>query len=243
MKNILTFLFLIAAGVSYAASTCETRVDSHQKATTRQRVTYCLTEEDSVAATVSGPELVYSGVYSKEPQPETVQTPTAKNGYFKDAKMSIQHQYVGSQRFPTFKNDTLSEQERAALEQAYLKELEAQRQMTDPESVKKTVTERAPARLTQPTKETATTTSLTQEQQVRGLKARQHKPNRIMKSSVPATPQAEPAQPVVTTTSTEEPGLTHDPLLSSADNEDDLLNEELGITPDETATPIPAPLN
>ena len=44
MKKILFVLVLGFSAAAAQASTCETRVDSHQGATTVQRVKYCLNE-------------------------------------------------------------------------------------------------------------------------------------------------------------------------------------------------------
>ena len=44
MKKILFVLVLGFSATAAQASTCETRVDSHQGATTVQRVKYCLNE-------------------------------------------------------------------------------------------------------------------------------------------------------------------------------------------------------
>ena len=243
MKKILTFLFVVIAPAAYAASTCETRVDSHQKATTRQRVAYCLMEEPA-AAPAAGPELVYSGTYSKEPQTQSPIKSTVKDGYFKEDKYSIQHQYVGSQNFPSFKNDTLSEQERAALERAYLKELEKQQQSLDSLAVKKSTTERAPARLTAPANEQKTeSNSLTNAQIARGLQTRQHKPKRIMKTPVvAASEEAVTSLEIPTATTQPEAITTNDPLLSNT-NEEDLLSDELGLNDEQMMAPIPPSAN
>ena len=69
-KTFVTFfMFSLAALPAWAASTCETRVDSHQDATTKQRVAYCLTPEAEAPA-APGPELVYYGVSSSKPAEE-----------------------------------------------------------------------------------------------------------------------------------------------------------------------------
>lgn len=243
-KNILTFLAVIIASAAYAVSTCETRVDSHPNAATRQRVEYCLTQEEpSSVAPVSGPELVYSSTYSKETKEETETKPTVKNGYFAEDKVSVRHQYVGSRKFPAFTNDTLSEQERAALEQTYLAELEQQRNATDLEDVKKATTQRAPARLTEPVQEEDLSAHLTSEQQARGIQARQAKPKRTMKlqqetqevvvTETPAQANAKPAA-----------GASEDLLLSNNSyNDEDSLQDELGLDDEPLLAPIPQTIN
>lgn len=256
MKKILTLLFVTTTSAAYAVSTCETRVDSHQKATTQQRVEYCLTEESETMAPVAGPELVYSSTYSRDPEIEESTKSTVRNGYFKENKVAIQHQYVGSRNFPAFTNDTLSEQERAEVEQAYLNELEKQRNAAEPEFVdaaaaKKATTQRAPARLDKPVKEDNLSTALTQTQEQRGLQARQQKPKRIMKS-LPSNEATQTAAsgvavtPVVSEeTKTQETVVNStDPLLSSNPyNEDDLLQDELGIADEPLIAPIPPTVN
>ena len=250
MKKIITFLFVFTmSSAAYAVSTCETRVDSHPKATTRQRVGYCLTEEPIVTNTVAGPELVYSGTYSRTPEEEEPLKSTVKNGYFKEEKFSVDRQYVGSGSFPAFVNDTLSEQERAALEQVYLRELEKQQQALSPLSVKKSTTERAPARLNSPVTEsttltTSSTKTLTSAQIARGLAARQHKPKRTMmeiSSSDPIDP-TEQTQGLVSRME-KQAVTTTDPLQNSAYDEDDLLSNELGLADEPVVAPIPSPVN
>ena len=251
MKKIITFLFVFAmSSAAYAVSTCETRVDSHPKATTRQRVVYCLTEEPVVTSTVAGPELVYSGTYSRTPEEEETPKSTVKDGYFKEEKLSVERQYVGSGSFPAFVNDTLSEQERAALEEVYLRELEKQQQALDPSfAAKKATTERAPARLNEPVAETATTTataattSLTSAQVAKGLLARQQKPVRVMKMAGEPVPEVV-VQPQGLVSQMEQQAVTTtDPLLDRAYNEDELLNDGLGLADTPAAAPIPAPAN
>lgn len=243
MKYILTFFCAILGAVSCAASTCETRVDDHQKATTRQRVAYCLTEEPQTAAS-GGPELVYSGVYSKTPEKEQKTKSTVRDGYFNENKVSVKHNYVGSGAFPAFTNDTLSEQDRAALEQQYLTELAEQRAAASVSSQPQTNVQSTSAQVVQPVAETVASTSknaTNTAQNKQGLKARQSKPKRIMKMIVKEeeseTVVAQSAQPEKTEADAETENL----MTTASPEEDDLLNSELGVEDDMIAAPIPAP--
>ena len=198
--------------------------------------------EPVVEASAQGPELVYSGTYSKEPEEQTPVKSTVRDGYFKEDKVSIRHQYVGSANFPAFTNDLLSEQERAALEQAYIKELTQQQQdLANPEEVKKATTQRAPARLSEPAVDSEQEDILWQAQQQRGLQARQHKPNRVMIQPI--------SQPVVVSaekTLVSQPQASEQPTTApvvaaaSPEEDEDLLSAELGLDDESISTPIPA---
>lgn len=100
-KFFVSVMSCLLTVVTYAQSTCETRVDAHQKATTRERVTYCLTP-DATAVNDSYAGLVFSGVSSHEPQ--VVQTkqerPTAKPGHYDVEDMTVSRIYVATNQFP-----------------------------------------------------------------------------------------------------------------------------------------------
>ncbi len=100
-KFLISIIGCLFAVVTYAQSTCETRVDAHQKATTRQRVAYCLTP-DTVAADDSYSGLVFSGVSSHQPRETTTkqERPTAKPGRFKPENVTISRSYVATAQFP-----------------------------------------------------------------------------------------------------------------------------------------------
>ena len=112
MKKILFVLVLGFSAAAAQASTCETRVDAHQGATTLQRVDYCLNEpkpEEVVPA-----QVIYYGVVSTEEEAEGKQAKdTAKDGYYDGSKIAVSRGYLGTQNFPAFTNDKLSESERA----------------------------------------------------------------------------------------------------------------------------------
>lgn len=112
MRKILillsSFFLPVLAG---AQSTCETRVDAHQRATTKQRVAYCLTP-DSVAADDTNAGLVFSGVsahYPSEVQPVDVGGAKAKEGSFKPEQVVVSRSYVGTAQFPQVFEDDASE--------------------------------------------------------------------------------------------------------------------------------------
>ncbi len=116
MKKIFVFVIAVFTVMPLAAqSTCETRVDKHQKATTKQRVAYCLTPE-TTPVEQNNTELIYYGVSSAKPQEETVTPSKNKNPYFYQDKVDVSRGFVGTERFPKFVNDTLSEEELAALQ-------------------------------------------------------------------------------------------------------------------------------
>jgi len=248
MKNSLLFLLVVSACTAYAASTCETRVDSHQTATTRERVEYCLAEEQVAPEEVSGPELVYSKTYSNEPETTTPGKSTVKDGYFKRKNVSVRRQYIGSSNFPAFTNDTPSEQERAELAAAYGEGVIGEEQSLDAEEIKKISSQRAPSRLSEPAPERKV--AVTAEQEARGLKARQEKPKRFMKQAASlgadavisqtqfsqAAPQTTASQPQIQNG----PSAYGQNTMPDAANEDDLLSDELGLE-DELA--LPASIN
>lgn len=172
------FMFSTAALPAFCASTCETRVDGHQNATTRQRVAYCLTPE-APGLLPAGPELVYYGVSSNKPAPETEEKPVSKKPvYFDKDGVQVAQDYVDTQKFPAFTNDVLSEQERLALDRAAKEEAERQAKLA--------ASARAPKRLAQSA--SLTDPSVLSEEEEQGLLARQKKPKRFMKAA-PAEPE------------------------------------------------------
>lgn len=183
-SSILFLLFFAAALPAFSASTCETRVDKHQDATTLERVSYCLTPEVEPPAAVSGAELVYYGVSGKAPQEETERDARYRQKYFDKDGVAVSQGYVDTRKFPAFTNDTLSEQERLALEKA---EKEAW-EKAQAEEEKKAATLRAPLRT--PSVLTETEPEMTKAQ----LAARKNKPNRFMKEAAPQQPAEPEAQ-------------------------------------------------
>lgn len=154
MKKTFASLFVlfVAALPAVCASTCETRVDRHQDATTRQRVAHCLTPEAEPPAP-AGPELVYYGVSSSKPQEEKAETAKRrKQMYFDKDGVAVSNDFVDTRQFPVFTNDTLSEQQRMALETAEKKQIlqDSKAQEQDALAAKKEKTARAPRRLDTP---------------------------------------------------------------------------------------------
>lgn len=93
-----------------AASTCQTRVDAHPRATTSQRVNYCL--QAPAEGTNNNPGLVFSGVTPRHPAEQQATTqPTANQGKFDQEKITVERTFVDTRQFPPFKNNTLSERE------------------------------------------------------------------------------------------------------------------------------------
>jgi len=260
MKNNLAFLFVVSACAAYAASTCETRVDSHQDATTRERVAYCLSQEPvEVEEETAGPQLVYSGAYSVKQKEQTPVKSDVKNGYFKGDQLSVRREYVGSEQFPAFTNETPAGLARAQESESYDLEEETyadsepeqkyadnepQEQTLDPEEVKRVLSQRAPARLDEPSAEAAVSVSAFEQ---RGLQARQQKPKRFMKQA--AYDYEEPANTPLPPAATEympQPQTSYDDATApgqaeftqDVQNDDDLLNDELGL--ESEFAPIPA---
>ena len=111
------FMFSLAALPAAAASTCETRVDSHQEATTKQRVAYCLTPEAEAPA-APGPELVYYGVSGSKPAKKAKEEEKERKPvYFDKDGVAVTQNYVDSKNFPPFENDRLSVQDRRAAQE------------------------------------------------------------------------------------------------------------------------------
>lgn len=170
-KPFAVFVLLFSAALpAFSASTCETRVDKHQDATTLERAAYCLTPEAEPPAP-AGPELVYYGVSANAPQDASAQDARYKQKYFDKNGVAVAQDYVGTRKFPAFTNDMLSEQERLALEKA---EKEAW-EKAQAEAEKKAATAKAPLR----------TPSVLEEQEPQMTKAqlaaRKNKPKRFMK--------------------------------------------------------------
>ena len=163
-------LFFSAALPAFSASTCETRVDKHQDATTLERAAYCLTPEAEPPAP-AGPELVYYGVSANAPQDASAQDARYKQKYFDKDGVAVAQDYVGTRKFPAFTNDMLSEQERLALEKA---EKEAW-EKAQAEAEKKAATAKAPLRTPSVLEEPEPQMTKAQ------LAARKNKPKRFMK--------------------------------------------------------------
>ena len=138
MKKTLILVCLSAAAVASHASTCETRVDKHQKATTLQRVDYCLTPEKAAPA-APGAEVIVSSVTTKEPAPAEQKSAPLAQEYYPQDQVEVTHGYVGTTHFPKFKNDISSERE--------LKEM----QEAASDAAKKEATYQQPARVMAPT--------------------------------------------------------------------------------------------
>lgn len=124
MKNTCFVLGLcLYAGWTWAQSTCETRVDAHQQASTVQRVHYCLMN-DQGGALVHNPAMVFSGVSSPKEQP-TVQ-PTkqddsgARPGTFKPKQIGVSKVFVETRQFPKLDDGRVSQQEIYAKQSALL---------------------------------------------------------------------------------------------------------------------------
>lgn len=124
MKKILSVYLLFTACALSAQTTCEKRVDAHQRASTMQRVDYCLnTPEEADEATPA--EVIYYAEITQEDKTAQEEKPTAKDGYYDESKTKVSRGYLGTRQFPAFTNDTLSESERA-YQRRHLQEAQAQ---------------------------------------------------------------------------------------------------------------------
>lgn len=100
-KFIFLGTFCLTSFSLMAQSTCETRVDAHQAATTKQRVAYCLTPEYT-APNQANSGLVFSSVSAPTGQAtdKPAEKPTAKAGYFQPQNYAVSREYVDSAQFP-----------------------------------------------------------------------------------------------------------------------------------------------
>lgn len=135
MKQLFILMSVLLAAPLLRASTCETRVDSHQKATTLERVDYCLTPEQA-APQAPGPTIIYENVTAKEPERQTAQKPVPlKQKYYPQDEVEITRGYVGTERFPQLKNDIPSERELLEQQQAQEQETKKETSAQKPERV------------------------------------------------------------------------------------------------------------
>ncbi len=117
MKKTILFVSLFAlAFPALYASTCETRVDAHQCATTRERVNYCLNQPEAAAQLKDDTTLIYENVIVQTPEQTESKTTPLKQKYYSDEELEVGRTYVPTEQFPAFKNDILSEQELKALQ-------------------------------------------------------------------------------------------------------------------------------
>lgn len=170
------FVFVSVALPAFCASTCETRVDKHQDATTTERVSYCLTPEQELPP-AAGPELVYYGVSSKEPQIDEKKSSAYKQKYIKGNDFSVAQDFIGTNQFPGFENGTLSERERIEREEAAR---DAQKKAHE-ETRQQTQATRTVKEVSAKSKEQEPVMSKAQ------LASRKNKPKRFMKEKSPET--------------------------------------------------------
>ena len=129
---IVWILLLSAAPLTWAKSTCETRVDKHPYSSTIERVDYCLYEGEEEEKT---PKVITYTVTTKTQSPATPQKDSSRRqSYFKKKKVTVSRSYVTSNRFPVWENDIQSEQERLS-------------QKPQKTTVLKTTTQEEPAQL------------------------------------------------------------------------------------------------
>ncbi len=167
-KTVLLISVCLSSVCAAAQSTCETRVDAHPKATTLQRVNYCLTPDPVAPAPRAGEDLVFSGVTPRG-VPQTQQAParpSARKGSFAPGQVEVVQNLVPTQSFPKLTNAQLSEQEKRDRQKA----LEEERAKMEAEFAKASV-----ATVSTPAAETKTVVS---QETPRGLQARHKKPGR-----------------------------------------------------------------
>lgn len=107
-KLFYVFVFsFTAAPLLAAASTCETRVDKHQDASTSERVEYCLTEDPAPEETPAT-EVVLSDVYSVQyPKTKTKKAPAQTQETKVYTKAPTSMEYLDRDDYPAFRNDIL----------------------------------------------------------------------------------------------------------------------------------------
>lgn len=224
MKKTFAFFMLLnsAALPAFCASTCETRVDAHQEATTLERAAYCLTPEAEPAVLEAGSELVYYSVSDKAPEKQPQQDARYKQKYFDKDGVAVAQDYVGTKNFPAFVNTTLSEQERLAWEQAQKEALEKAQAEAEKKAAEKREAEKKTAEKQVPLLAPSVLTEVEPEMSMAQLAARQNKPKRFMKAPVQeAQPESVPAEQAPTTPASEiqqAQALENDPLTSSFGN-------------------------
>ena len=225
----LTVLFMSAV-TAHAVSTCETRVDKHQDATTLQRVNYCLTPETAAVANPDVPDLVYYGVVDKKPATTKEETASSRGqSYFKGSGVSVYRNYVGTNQFPELENDILSDKELQELrEREELARSEAAQRL---QGVKGSFSAQKPQR--QEPAQTTSSNSGTLKNDAKGISARLNKPGRMMRATVEQAPEEEThtpevneetPQPVTNNLAGEPPAAPSDALTDPL-SEDDLLDD------------------
>ncbi len=189
MKKTVLLISMYGCAVCAAAqSTCENRVDAHPKATTRERVNYCLTANPAPAQAAKNEweKLVFSGMTAR-PVPadkQPAKKPSARKGTFAPQEVEIVEQFVPTQQFPQFSNTQLSEQEKELRRQQLAEERAQMQQEFDR------------AHLAPVSKPAATAVASATVETARGLQARHTKPlRRGMKATPDAAAQTTPQPP------------------------------------------------
>lgn len=128
-KFMTLLAFLLVATHLGAYSTCETRVDSHQRASTSSRVAYCLNEPPTSPVDTPRHTVIYSEVDQYHPEIiEKKSYPVTGPAYFRGGSFEVNRNYVDTLRFPVFQNPTLSQQEILAEQEAARKKILANQQ-------------------------------------------------------------------------------------------------------------------
>lgn len=105
---ILGLLFFLSTSLTWALSTCETRVDKHPYSSTIERVEYCLNEEPEED---NKPKIVTYTVTTYTQQNSRPQRKSSRGqSYFKNKRVKVTRTYVPTDRFPTWENEILNEQ-------------------------------------------------------------------------------------------------------------------------------------
>ena len=196
MKNtVVAITICLFPCAVWAQSTCETRVDAHQQATTTQRVAYCLMPDSQASA--HNPGLVFSGVSS--PRPEVSHKPekaTSKGGDFKADRMAVSKEFVETNRFPKVSDGRVSQQE----------VLQKQAALQEGKQMAQTAVEQSKCVLSEEPVQT-----------IAGTRARRTKPSRQMKKtqkSATATKNTKPKKTMATTNDLETASVS-DPMPST----------------------------
>ena len=182
-KTVSLFSVILFAGMLHAQSTCETRVDAHQEATTTQRVAYCLTPQYGGTVDNSNAGLIFSGISTRyvPPAQTSSQKPTARNGYFRPEEVVVARDYVDTMQFPRIAqgrgDELLMDEAKPTLQPVVVTPAQDQ-----PES--------APVQ-----QQEAVQAQQTVQETPAGIRARQHKPaRRGMQAIAQTQPSEQPVQ-------------------------------------------------
>ena len=139
MKTIwITLLTVAFMAPALAASNCVSRVDKNLKKTTKEKINYCLEEDQTPEAPADTTEIVWSETYSVQFPKQKKNTKSNETAQTQIKTVSndtpVSREYLDSKTYPQFRNDTLP---RLSPEQAHETAMEALQQQTPTEKADK----------------------------------------------------------------------------------------------------------